>query len=373
MILSADSTRLDDELLDEDITSLEDGLTEVQATANGKNSVIYSSTTPTGTHKQGDVWFDEANDNQINIWNGSAWETAALGADAIDLFSAARGIFSYLDVHSLTAAEIASLLAVFHQITSQDGTSYWDLDTGEFHTENGEFTGSVTGSTITGSTLQTTAGAQRTITQNTSTGAMSATTIANPETGYVKIMNQGLQVINPDTLAVVAQMLEANFSNVGGSNFYGWYIIPSIYTHSLYIDSGIVLSDRQIGALIADAKNTVWADMVAETQYSSGQIKDGEEMLTGVSALLKKGLGIVSLYFTSFSFAAGTGTDSTSYQLPTALRPKVELDLVSTHNQVRFRITTDGFVRPFSAVSSATAIRGTFTYQKTAVPTTYIN
>lgn len=371
MILTADSTRLDDELLDEDITSLEDGLTEVQATANGKNSVIYSSTTPTGTHKQGDVWFDEANDNQINIWNGTAWETAALGADALDLFSAARGIFSYLDVHSLTAAEIASLLAVFHQITSQDGTSYWDLDTGEFHTESGEFTGSVTGSTITGSTLQTTAGRQKIVTQ-AADESMSAT--SDTATNYCKMMNQGLQVIDPsDSTNYRGQLLQAYFSNVGGENFYGWYIIPAIYTHKLFVDGGQVLSNREIGALIAAAKNAVWADMVAEVEYSSGQIKDGEAMLTGVSALLKKGLGIVSLYFTSFSFAAGTGTSSTAYQLPTALRPKVELDLVSTHNQVRFRITTDGFVRPFSAVSSATAIRGTFTYQKTAVPTTYIN
>ena len=391
MILTADSTRLDDELLDVDITNLGNGLSEVQdglssveddlsdvqdnlsavqATADGKNSVIYSPNTPVGDFTVGDIWFDESYENQINIWNGYAWEVAELGADALDLFSAARGIFSYLDVHSLTAAQIASLLAVFHQITSQDGTSYWDLDTGEFHTENGEFTGSVTGSTITGSTLQTTAGRQKIVTQASDESMSAATDTA---TNYCKMMNQGLQVIDPATGTVKGQILQAYFHNVGGENFYGWYIIPAIYTHKLFVDGGRVLSNREIGALIAAAKNAVWADMVAETQYSSGQIKDGEEMLTGVSALLKKGLGIVTLNFASFSFASGTRTDSTAYQLPTPLRPKIEQDLVSTHNGVRFRITTDGFVRPFTAVSAATAIRGTFTYQKTAVPTTYIN
>ena len=342
MILTADSTRLDDELLDEDITSLEDGLANVQATANGKNKVVYSSTTPTGTFQEGDVWFDEANDNQINIWNGSTWETAALGADAIDLFSAARGIFSYLDVHSLTAAEIAALLAVFHQITSQDGTSYWDLDTGEFHTENGEFTGSVTGSTITGSTLQTTAGALKAFLQRAD-GSIYATNPADPNYAFVKIMNQGLQAINPNNLTnYYAQFLHGFFSDVEGENFYGFYITPALFARKLFIDSGPIISKYDI------------LDYETASQSITA--------VTGVTALIRRNIGVVTLRFENFSFAANTATDSETYALNTDFAPLTDLDLVSTHNQVRFKITAAGFIQPYTKPTAATAVRGSFTY-----------
>lgn len=85
---------------------------------------------------------------------------------------------------------------------------------------------------------------------------------------------------------------------------------------------------------------------------------------TGISGInaVKNGIGVVMLYFASFSFAANTGTDSTAYRLPAGLRPPVTLDLLSTHNNVRFFVTTDGYIRPAVATTAATAIRGTFTF-----------
>lgn len=85
---------------------------------------------------------------------------------------------------------------------------------------------------------------------------------------------------------------------------------------------------------------------------------------TGINGIdaVKNGTGTAMLYFANFSFAANTGTDSTAYRLPAGLRPPVTLDLLSTRNNVRFFVTTDGYIRPAVATTAATAIRGTFTF-----------
>lgn len=57
---------------------------EALQSANGKNTLYYSATAPTGgEYKVGDTWFDTSNDYQIHTWDGSAWVGFRLGEDAI--------------------------------------------------------------------------------------------------------------------------------------------------------------------------------------------------------------------------------------------------------------------------------------------------
>lgn len=52
--------------------------------ANGKNTVYYSDTRPTGgTYVKGDTWFDTDNDYKMSEWNGTTWMPFQLGEDAI--------------------------------------------------------------------------------------------------------------------------------------------------------------------------------------------------------------------------------------------------------------------------------------------------
>lgn len=57
---------------------------EALQSANGKNTLYYSATAPTGgEYNVGDTWFDTSNDYQIHTWGGSAWVGFQLGEDAI--------------------------------------------------------------------------------------------------------------------------------------------------------------------------------------------------------------------------------------------------------------------------------------------------
>lgn len=55
-----------------------------QTSADGKNTVWYQTTAPTGTgHKVGDTWFDTDDGNRIYRWDGDSWEPAQFGTNAI--------------------------------------------------------------------------------------------------------------------------------------------------------------------------------------------------------------------------------------------------------------------------------------------------
>ena len=84
--------------------------------------------------------------------------------------------------------------------------------------------------------------------------------------------------------------------------------------------------------------------------------------ISGISGVADLATGYAMLKFASFSFAANTSTTANTYKLNDNFCPNLELDLMSSHNSVRFKITTDGYIRPFTQSSSTVAIRGTFTY-----------
>lgn len=55
-----------------------------QTSADGKNSVYYKPTPPTGTFKVGDTWFNTAQDNAMSYWDGVQWKKQEFGAGALE-------------------------------------------------------------------------------------------------------------------------------------------------------------------------------------------------------------------------------------------------------------------------------------------------
>jgi hypothetical protein len=84
-----------------------------QSSANGKNTIYYSATEPTGGIN-GDVWFDTANGNRVNIyqdgWTAVQYGTAAFAANSI---TAASGIIADIDAAKITTGIISGIQAIF--------------------------------------------------------------------------------------------------------------------------------------------------------------------------------------------------------------------------------------------------------------------
>lgn len=82
--------------------------------ANGKNTVYRQLTQPTGAFAVGDLWFDTANGNRVNVWDGSQWVPSQFGDMAIANIDAGSITTGTLDadkvtVKNLTAGSIKSL------------------------------------------------------------------------------------------------------------------------------------------------------------------------------------------------------------------------------------------------------------------------
>lgn len=75
-----------------------------QTTANGKNAIFYSATTPT-PKSVGDLWFDIDNDYALSKWNGTIWESFGLGSAA----------FSYIDAGKITVGTLSGREVICQQ------------------------------------------------------------------------------------------------------------------------------------------------------------------------------------------------------------------------------------------------------------------
>lgn len=65
-------------------SELTGAIATAQTTADGKNTVYYSSTEPTGgTYIENDIWFDTDNSNKMYLHDGSAWVAVQFGENAI--------------------------------------------------------------------------------------------------------------------------------------------------------------------------------------------------------------------------------------------------------------------------------------------------
>jgi hypothetical protein len=80
--------------------------TAAQTTADGKNRVYRQGTAPGGTLAVGDLWFNTAEDNKPNRWNGSAWEAYGFGNLAIGNLDAQKITTGFLAAARIEAASL---------------------------------------------------------------------------------------------------------------------------------------------------------------------------------------------------------------------------------------------------------------------------
>lgn len=93
---------------------LDEAITAAQETANGKNTVYYQTSTPTGgTYKTNDIWFDTNDGNKMYMWNGSTWVAEQFGNAAISDLSItnakiANGTIQNAKIANLDAGKITA-------------------------------------------------------------------------------------------------------------------------------------------------------------------------------------------------------------------------------------------------------------------------
>lgn len=295
--------------------------------AKGKSKVFHQATQPTGSaYDIGDTWFDTANDYAMYVWNGSAWVLEQFGEDSI-----ATGAIKARHIYagSVTTDKLDATAITAEMISGKDITG------GTFRTELGD-------------------SLYFEIYKLMSSIAVDPYTPASPEQVYSKLQAQGLfnLILSNDTEVTRSKLVPCIFSagsgypdpsEFNGDGKYGWFADHFLYADRHYSRSGKLLS--------ADDIRTATRGMSAS-----------DIGVSGLSAVVNDITGMVVLRFESFSFAAGTNTDSTAYHLPVALYPVAPLDLVSTHNGTRFKITAEGYIQPYAAITSQTGVRGSFTY-----------
>lgn len=103
------------EQVEEAAVEAQESADEAMLSANGRNKVFHQSTAPQTAVglTAGDLWFNTANDNQINTWTGSAWSAFELGEDAIADLSItnakiANGTIQNAKIANLDAGKITS-------------------------------------------------------------------------------------------------------------------------------------------------------------------------------------------------------------------------------------------------------------------------
>lgn len=90
-----------------DLTGLEADIAAAQTTANGKNTVYYQTSAPSGgTYKVNDIWFDTNDGNKMYMWNGTAWTAETFGTAAISDLSITNAKIANATIQS---AKIANL------------------------------------------------------------------------------------------------------------------------------------------------------------------------------------------------------------------------------------------------------------------------
>lgn len=335
----------------------------VETIANGKNKVYYAVSEPAGgTYIEGDTWFQIDSGGEviaIKNYNGTTWVDRPLDKDALDVFSVASAVIGYLDVYSLTAAQVAALFGAFKGIRSfatdedDDPVSYWDLETGKFHTVDGEFTGDIKGSNVTGSKFRTTADHLSVIESTPDAGSFDDTGTYTSGDAYIEVDAGGMYSIpvsSPTTKR--SQLRQARFKIISGgatNYFWGWYASPMLAAERIFMNTGEAISGYKVLELI----NTV-------SSPATG--------VTGVTGVVWGRFAM--LFFNSFSYDPSV-ISLTAYTLNAAYIPELRQDLKDTLNDVRFYIycaadnsstTPAGCIKPATTLTTTKAFRGTFTY-----------
>ena len=131
----------------------EDVATAAQETANGKNTVYYQASAPSGgTYKVNDIWFETDNGNKMYMWNGNAWTaetfgTAAISNLAITNAKIANGTIKNAKIANLDAGKVTSGTMSAARIKGDELKLGGDNNTDgvmKVYNANGELVGSFT-------------------------------------------------------------------------------------------------------------------------------------------------------------------------------------------------------------------------------------
>jgi hypothetical protein len=100
------------------ITAANNAAQAAQNTADGKNKIYRQATAPTGSFSVGDLWFNTAEDNKPNRWNGSAWEAYGFGNLAIGNLDAGKITTGFLGAARIEAASLDANKIIAGTITA---------------------------------------------------------------------------------------------------------------------------------------------------------------------------------------------------------------------------------------------------------------
>lgn len=105
--ISANAIAAAQESLRQRTVELTGAIASAQTTADGKNTVYYSATTPAGgIYAENDIWFDTDNGNKMYLYDGSVWSPAQFGENAIADLSITN---SKIKNATIESAKIASI------------------------------------------------------------------------------------------------------------------------------------------------------------------------------------------------------------------------------------------------------------------------
>jgi hypothetical protein len=156
-------------------------ISTAQSTANGKNTVYYSTSAPGSTpNTAGDIWWQYSSGIVVGQFvgtGGTSWTSAPIGNAVIANLDAGKITTGFLDV--------AGSVVITSDKTKSGNQARIEINSLGFYAYNGTtatvsitntgtalFTGSITGSTITGGTIRTSATGRRIEITTASSGAI---------------------------------------------------------------------------------------------------------------------------------------------------------------------------------------------------------
>lgn len=93
--------------LDSKLEKIESNTTKAQSSADGKNTIYYQTSAPTGYgYKTNDVWFDTNAGYKMYFWNGQTWIGTPFGTEAIGDLAITNAKISTLDAGKITTGEL---------------------------------------------------------------------------------------------------------------------------------------------------------------------------------------------------------------------------------------------------------------------------
>ncbi len=186
--------------------------TAAQTTADGKNKIYRQATAPTGTLAVGDLWFNTAEDNKPNRWNGTAWEAYGFGNLAIGNLDAQKITTGFLAAGRIQAASLDATVLVAGSITAAQisaGTITATQIAAGTITASQIAASTITGSLIAAGTITASNIAATTITaEKIATGTITATQIAAGTITASQIQARSISGDRLEFLAITANEID---------------------------------------------------------------------------------------------------------------------------------------------------------------------